>query len=127
LVLGNGEITLPLIHIEDVVDAILLAAESDLSRGEILHIVDTDLLTQNQVVSEVGDGSRVIRVPRRIVFALGRLSELVFGAFGRKSPVALYRLKSALALLKFESDRASRLLGWKPCVGVRRGILQSRG
>jgi nucleoside-diphosphate-sugar epimerase/predicted dehydrogenase len=126
LVLGDGEVTLPLVHIEDVVDAIVLAAKSDLSRGEILQIVDTDLLTQNQVLSTAGDGSRVIRVPRPIVFALARLSELVFGALGRKSPVALYRLKSALALLKFESDRASRLLGWKPCVGVRRGILQSQ-
>jgi predicted dehydrogenase/nucleoside-diphosphate-sugar epimerase len=124
LVLGDGEITLPLVHLEDVVDAIMLASDSDLSRGEIIQIVDKDLTTQNQVLSEVGDGSPVIRVPRKVMFALGKLSEPLLGALGRKSPVALYRLKSAMARLSFESERASRLLGWNPRVGVRQGIRQ---
>jgi nucleoside-diphosphate-sugar epimerase len=34
----------------------------------------------------------------------------------------VYRLRSALARLSYESDRASSLLGWRPKVGVREGI-----
>jgi hypothetical protein len=50
-------------------------------------------------------GSRpVTRVPRPVVFALGKLSEYPLGALGRQSPVAVYRLKSALARLHYESD-----------------------
>jgi hypothetical protein len=63
-----------------------------------------------------------MRVPRPVVFALGKLSEYPLGALGRQSPVAVYRLKSALARLHYESDRATALLGWRPRVGVREGI-----
>ena len=53
------------------------------------------------------------------VFALGKFSEYPLGALKRPSPVALYRLQSALAKLRFESDRAEKLLGWHPTVGGR--------
>ena len=64
----------------------------------------------------------MIKVPRNVVFALGKLSELPLGALGRPSPIALYRLQSALARLHCESNRAETLLGWHPRVGVREGI-----
>jgi nucleoside-diphosphate-sugar epimerase len=41
---------------------------------------------------------------------------------GKQSPIAAYRLKSALARLHYESHRARELLGWQPRVGVREGI-----
>src|SRR5256885_9203863 len=72
------------------------------------------------------------RPPRSTLFpyttlfrSLGKLSELPLGALGRQSPVAVYRLKSALARLHYESDRATSLLGWRPRVGVREGIKRS--
>jgi 2-alkyl-3-oxoalkanoate reductase len=61
-------------------------------------------------------------VPRPVVFALGKLSEYPLGALGKQSPVAVYRLKSALARLHYESDRARQLLDWRPRIGVREGI-----
>ena len=63
-----------------------------------------------------------MRLPRPVVFALGKLSEYPLGALGRQSPIAMYRLKSALARLRYESGRAHELLGWQPRVGVREGI-----
>jgi len=56
------------------------------------------------------------------VFALGKLSEYPLGALGRQSPVAVYRLKSAMARLHYDSDRAAQILDWRPRVGVREGI-----
>ena len=122
LVLGDSKLTLPLVYIEDVVDAIVASVDKKLTRGEIIQIIDRDLLTQEQVLELVGNGTPVLHVPRPVVFALGKLSEYPLGALKRPSPVALYRLKSALAKLSFESDRAEKLLGWVPRVGVREGI-----
>ena len=59
---------------------------------------------------------------RAAVFAMGGASELVLGLLKKQSPVARYRLKSALALRRFDGGRAGELLGWKPRVGVREGI-----
>jgi len=122
LVLGDGKLTLPLVYIEDVVDAIQAAIDRKLVGGEVIQLIDRELLTQEQVLELVGNGTPVVRVPRPVVFALGKLSEYPLGALKRPSPVALYRLRSALAKLSFESDRAEKLLGWSPRVGVREGI-----
>ena len=69
-----------------------------------------------------GGGKKVLRVPRPIVFALGKLSEIPLGALGKPSPIGVYRLQSALARLHYESGRARDLLGWTPRNGVREGI-----
>jgi predicted dehydrogenase/nucleoside-diphosphate-sugar epimerase len=122
LVLGDGRLELPLVYIDDVVDAIVAAMDKKLTKGEIIHIIDDAQLTQTDVLGLAGGGAKVIKVPRNVVFALGKLSELPLGALGRPSPIALYRLQSALARLHCESDRAKTLLGWQPRVGVREGI-----
>jgi nucleoside-diphosphate-sugar epimerase len=104
-----------------VVDAIMNAITKQLKRGEVIQIIDPDHLTQEDVLGLSGT-KKVLRVPRPVVFMLGKLSEIPLGALGRQSPIAVYRLKSALAQLHYESGRAHDLLGWAPRVGVREGI-----
>jgi predicted dehydrogenase/nucleoside-diphosphate-sugar epimerase len=122
LVLGDGKLQLPLVYIDDIVEAIVRAIDRKLTHGEIIQIIDPEHLTQEDVLGLAGGEKPILRVPRPVVFALGKLSEIPLGALGRQSPVAVYRLKSALARLRYESDRASSLLGWQPKVGVREGI-----
>jgi nucleoside-diphosphate-sugar epimerase len=122
LVLGDGKLELPLVYIDDVVDAIMAAVGKKLARGEIIQIIDPEHLTQEDVLGLAGGSRPVLRVPRQIVFALGKLSEYPLGKLGRPSPIAVYRLKSALARLHYESQQAHALLGWRPRVGVREGI-----
>jgi nucleoside-diphosphate-sugar epimerase len=122
LVLGDGTLELPLVYIDDVVDAVIAAVDKKLVAGELFHIIDPEHLTQNEVLELAGRNKRVFRVPRALVFAAGRLSELPLRVLGKPSPIAVYRLKSALARLHYESDRAERDLGWKPRIGVREGI-----
>jgi predicted dehydrogenase/nucleoside-diphosphate-sugar epimerase len=127
LVLGDGEMILPLVYIDDVVDALILAAKNGLHAGEVIQLVDPDEWTQNRVLAEVyGESARVIRVPRPVVMAMGKASEMVLGLIGKKSPVSQYRLASALARRRFESRRATELLDWRPRVGVREGIRRAQ-
>ena len=136
-VLGDGRVPLPLVYIDDVVDAICLAAGSTLREAEIIQIVDPETLTQNEVLELMlgrgreargrSPGARVIRVPRGVVFAAGKLSEVALGMLGRTSPLSVYRLRSALTPRSFESTRAGGCplaggLGWRPRIGVREGI-----
>ena len=122
LVLGDGKLELPLVYMDDVVDAIMQAIEKKLTHGEVIQLVDPEHLTQDEVLGIAGGGKKVLRVPRPIVFALGKLSEIPLGALGKPSPIGVYRLQSALARLHYESGRAKELLGWLPRVGVREGI-----
>lgn len=122
LVLGDGKLELPLVYIDDVVDAITCSIKKQLTHGEVIQIIDPEHLTQEEVLGLAGGAKAIVRVPRPVVFALGKLSEIPLGAMGRPSPVAVYRLKSALARLHYESDRAVKMLDWRPRVGVREGI-----
>jgi 2-alkyl-3-oxoalkanoate reductase len=122
LVLGDGQLELPLVYLDDVIDAIEACVAKRLIGGEIIQLIDPEVLTQADVLEAAGRGKKILRVPRPVVFALGRLSEVPLGAMGRPSPIGVYRLQSALARLHYSSDRASRLLGWRPRVGVREGM-----
>jgi predicted dehydrogenase/nucleoside-diphosphate-sugar epimerase len=122
LFLGDGRLPLPLVYMDDAVDAIMAAVDRDLTGGEVIQLIDPERLTQEEVLELANGGAKQVRLPRSLVFSLGKLSEYPLGALGVQSPLALYRLRSALARVEFESRRAEQQLGWTPQVGVREGI-----
>jgi nucleoside-diphosphate-sugar epimerase len=123
LILGRGDVRLPLVHIDDVVDAVILAADGPLRGGEIIQLIDDWTPTQTEVLQlAAGDSARVIRLPRSLVMTLGWFSQVILGLLKRPSPLAPYRLKSALSRRSFRSKYAGSLLGWRPRVGAREGV-----
>jgi predicted dehydrogenase/nucleoside-diphosphate-sugar epimerase len=122
LVLGDGDMRLPLVYIDDVVDGVMLAALGELRRGEIIQLIDHDTPTQNEVLSLTMPDARVVHIPRGALTLAAHATRPLFAALGRSSPVTPYRFASALAKRRFESRAAEPLLGWAPRVGVREGI-----
>jgi nucleoside-diphosphate-sugar epimerase len=122
LVLGDGALRLPLVHVDDVVAAVLLSLEASVPSGTVLQVVDPGRFTQNDVLRVCRPPGLIVRLPRPVVFALGWLSEKLLGALGRQSPFAVYRLRSALARLEFDSTAARDALGWRPIVGAASGL-----
>jgi len=119
VVLGDGTLRLPLVHMEDVVDAICSAMARHLTGGEIVQLVDANLPQQNQLLKrELGSSAKVVRVPRPVVFAAGWMSEVALRPMRRQSPVSRYRLRSALAHRTFVSQAAATLLDWSPKRGL---------
>jgi len=121
LVLGDGSVELPLVYIDDVVDGVLAAVDKRLVGGEVIQLVDPEVMTQAQVLGVAADRP-MLAIPRSIVFALGRLSEIPMKLLERVSPIAEYRLRSALAKVVYHSERARKLLDWAPRIGIREGI-----
>ncbi len=124
LILGDGSLELPLVYIEDVVDGITAAIAKQLVEGQIIQLVDPVHLTQAELLDAVGGDRGRIALPRSVVLALGGLSELPLKLLGKTSPIARYRLASAMARVEYRSERARQLLGWEPRVGVRAGLLK---
>lgn len=123
VVLGDGNIRLPLVYVEDVVDAVCAAIDRGLTGGEIVQLVDESLPTQNEILKRVaGSSAKTLRVPRAAVFAVGWLSEIALRPLHRPSPLSRYRLRSALAHRTYVSRHAHALLDWKPRIGVYAGM-----
>jgi predicted dehydrogenase/nucleoside-diphosphate-sugar epimerase len=113
LVLGDGNLRLPLIHMDDVVDAIFKSASADIRSGEIIQLVNDRQPTQNEVLRHVLPAdARIWRLARSVVFALGGFSEMMLGMLKRQSPLSRYRLRSALSHLRFRSVHTYLLPGW---------------
>ena len=123
LVLGDGNLKLPLVYIDDTVEAILLSLNKELSCGEIIHIHDKVTLTQNQALNAISDlNSKIIHFPRWLIFTLASVFDIASKVIKKKLPISVYRFRSALARIEFKSNRAEKLLGWIPQVGIHEGI-----
>jgi nucleoside-diphosphate-sugar epimerase len=126
VILGDGTRELPLVYVEDVIDAIVLAAETSKFDGRVFHIVDRTQITQNQVVrdylSKNAKNAKVIHVPVAVVYGLALGFELLSKVLNRPVPLSIYRVKSALARMPFDCTRAENELGWQPRVGVASGL-----
>lgn len=122
VVLGNGRLEVPLVAIDDVLDALLTAAEAGPFDGTIAQLVDPAAISQNQMVARyraaVGGKWRVVHVPQPIVWLMGATAETLLGMLGRAAPLSRYRVASALAPRAFDCTRAKQLWGWEPRVGV---------
>jgi predicted dehydrogenase/nucleoside-diphosphate-sugar epimerase len=129
VILGDGTGELPLIYVEDVIDAAVLAAETSKFDGRVFHIVDRTKITQNQVVrnyiSKNAEKSKVLHVPVAIVYGLALGFEVLSKILHRSVPLSIYRLKSALARMTFDCTRAENELGWQPRIGVASGLQET--
>jgi 2-alkyl-3-oxoalkanoate reductase len=129
VILGDGTRELPLVYVEDVIDAIVLAVETSKFDGRVFHIVDRTRITQNQVVrdyiSRNAIKAKVIHLPITLVYSLALGFEVLAKALHRSAPLSVYRVKSALARMQFDCARAENELGWQPRVGVASGLQET--
>lgn len=122
---------LPLTHVENCAEAIVLAAESDAASGEILNIVDDDLPTRRDYVRRLA--GRTQPAPRTTIelswLALDRLARSASKMnrlVGNRLPIPdLLRPASLHARCKpltYTNAKARRTLGWTPRVSWLTGL-----
>ena len=123
---GSGRATLPLVFVEDVVDALLLAAEAGVAPGSIFHLVDPTPVTQRDWVAacrrRLGSAIRVHYVPRFLLMLAACGVACLGKLLGRDLPLSPYRVRSLRPLSDLDCSAAGALLGWRPRTGVRRGL-----
>ena len=122
VVLGDGSLPLPLVHVEDVVDAILAAGRAGAPAGAVFHIVDTETVTQNDVARLVAGAGRIVRVPLTVAYGVALGVEGLAALGRRRAPLSRYRVRSALAPVAYDCSAAREHLGWRPRIGVRRAL-----
>lgn len=129
VILGDGTHKLPLVFVEDVVNAIVLAAENSKFDGRVFHIVDRAHITQNQLVRDYilknAKTAKVVHVPLAILYTLAAGMEVLSKVLNRAVPLSAYRLKSALARMQFDCSRAKKEIGWQPRVGIASGLQET--
>ena len=126
VLVGDGSQSLPLVYVDDVVDALLCAERAQLSGAPVFNIVDTAAVTQRdylaRVRSRLGDELKLVRVPRWLFMGLAWAVERLGRLLGREVPLTRYRVRSLRPLAGFDTTAARERLQWTPRVGVAQGL-----
>jgi 2-alkyl-3-oxoalkanoate reductase len=126
ILFGDGSVPLPLTYIDNSVDALILAATVPGIGGESFNIVDDDIFTQAQYLAllhqAAGGKPRVLRLPRIAYYALGLVSELAAAARKKEPTTNRYRIKTRLAQVRWDCNKAKHMLQWQPRVRLRDGL-----
>lgn len=123
-IIGRGKFLVPLVHVEDVVDALLAAGERPEAAGAVVQLVDPAPVTQREYarLAQQSMGVKVRVIPRWLfrLFATG--IEMLGWMLKREMPLTRYRVDSLRPLTGFDLTAARQKLGWAPRVGSRAGL-----
>ena len=122
LVVGTGRITLPLVHVDDVVNGLIAAATRPDVCGSIFHLVDDTVIMQRDYISACRTRSvsppAAVYVPRMALVVAAAALEPLGGLLKRTLPLTRYRLRSINAL-SFDCSAARQRLGWHSANAMR--------
>ncbi len=111
-ILGDGSNRYQLLAVEDLVDAVVLGAAAPVA-GETINVGATEFGTVRDdleaLIAHAGSKSRLRPVPVRPAELALRALELA-----RLSPLAEWHYKTAHRDSYVETEKAARLLGWRP-------------
>ena len=130
IIAGSRRVPTALVYIDNVIDAMFAAANSDVRTGSIYNVVDSDV-NQGEVgriLGEVSQGYiRPLFVPYIIVWSMMLGIDLLSLIRRRRLGTARYRLERTLANMRFKCAAARKELKWTPRVSVADALARTVG
>lgn len=123
---GSGDALYHTTYIDNLVDAFLLAQDSQMSGGRPYLVCDDRYVTIEQLVRRVADAMgtevRIPHLPIGPLLVAGQVVEAVCRPFGVAPPISPRRVDWFRRNRAFDSARAREELGYEPRVGLDEGL-----
>ncbi len=131
LAVGPPAQPLPLVYVDDVADALLLAANRPGIDGRTFHVIDPTPVTHGQYLEQcrrrVGAAARIVRVPAGLLGTAAYVAEGIGRLTGREMPLTRYRVRALQPHAAFDLTAATTTLEWQPRVGIADGLRATFG
>ena len=129
LVVGSGDHHVPLVYVDNVVDALIQAATTDLPSGSLFQLVDPQGITQRAYVNYANRARsgpvRASYVPPWLLTTAGVGVGILGKLLKRAVPLTPYRVKSITPLWPCDCTAAHTVLGWRPRVTIQEGMART--
>jgi dihydroflavonol-4-reductase len=123
---GSGRTRLHMVHVDDLVRGLMLAASHPRARGETFLIAGAEAPTLNEIATTVADTlgvrRRLLHVPVWPVYAAAVLCEAVCMRLAIEPPLHRRRVGFFTHHREFDIAKARRLISYEPRVAVAEGI-----
>jgi nucleoside-diphosphate-sugar epimerase len=125
---GNRPKLTPLIHVDDAIRGLLLAAEKG-ATGERYLITNPQSLPFDKIRKILQTALGVTRLPLYVpewtALAVASLTETIFPLIGKTPPVSRKNIESTLADRVFSIEKAKREIGFNPRVDPAEGLTKT--
>lgn len=117
-----GDVPVDVVYVDDVAEALILAAESPGAVGEVFH-VGHEMVPMNRFMVEVARviGRRARMLPRSVDWVMRTLVDR-----GYRAATGTYMSLSLRAPVRYSHDRATAVLGYVPRVDLAEGFARLR-
>jgi nucleoside-diphosphate-sugar epimerase len=126
LMVGDRDALLPLVHVDDVVRAAILAMRKEIVSGEVFHVVDDDPISREEIarfyIASRDPQLRIVHVPLTVVATAASVLGAVMRSLGYPLNISPYRLRSGVASVKYDCAKALNELGWRPLTKSRTAL-----
>ncbi len=126
MILGKKKMKLPLVYIDNLVDAIILCIENERSAGHTFNVIDDEVITKRDYVhklaKELFPSSRSVALPYWLVKSLVHFQEIAFSMLKKNPVLTRYRLDSASAEIDFSNEKIKKAISWSPKVPLNVGL-----
>ena len=124
--IGSGEVLYQMIYVDDLVDGILLCGTSERATGEAFILAEDQPYSLNYLAQSIAEILGVelsrLKIPATPVYLAGALCELVCKTLKIRPPIFRRRVDFFRKTRAFSIEKAQRVLGFSPKVGLREGL-----
>lgn len=129
MMFGDGQTHYHPLYVDNLVDAFLLAAESDRCRGEAYLIADEHFFTLNALVTAIGEALdvdvKIRHYPFRPLWLAALLCEGAYKLLPADPPLFRRRVDWFRQNRAFDIQKAKRELGYEPRISLAEGLART--
>lgn len=119
--IGDGRMVLPLVHIDNLVAAILAALAAPTGVGGVYNVIDPERVDKRRYMEEficrLHPGARCLYLPYGLLYGVTRVQEKLCLLLRRRPFLTCYRLTASQRPIIYDAARLGRELGWRPVIG----------
>jgi 2-alkyl-3-oxoalkanoate reductase len=120
VVIDRKGFILPLVYLDNLIEAIIASMLRDESTGQVYNVVDAEQVDKKRYMSsligKLYPGARVFYLPYGVFSRLVRIQEALFTVTRRKPMLTMYRMSSSQKPVLYSSVKIRNELDWKPSI-----------